>query len=233
MSTDRPSPRERRRAAKSAEIINVAWELAQRDGITAISLRELADRVDLRQPSLYSYFESKADLYDAMFAQGFQELVDEREQLELDPDPNIALRQGCRHFIEFCVANPVRYQLLFQHSIPGFTPSESSMEISSRALAFLERWMKSAGVEDPSGLDLMRAMLLGVSGEQLANEPGGQRWTRFTEDLVDVIVEVLRRKKAQGSGSKKTPGKSRSREVPGGRDNRRGSPHQPERDRSR
>lgn len=233
MSTDRPSPRERRRAAKSAEILQVAWELAQRDGITAISLRELADRVDLRQPSLYSYFASKADLYDAMFAQGFQELVDEREHLELDPDPNIALRQGCRHFIEFCLANPARYQLLFQHSIPGFTPSESSMEISSRALAFLERWMAAAGIEDPSGLDLMRAMLLGISGEQLANEPGGTRWTRFTEDLADVIVEVLRRRKAPRSRSSRTPTKSGSKEVSGGRDNRRGSPREPERHRSR
>lgn len=222
LSTDRPSPRERRRAAKHAEILGVAWELAQRDGITAISLRELADRVDLRQPSLYSYFESKADLYDAMFAQGFQELVDEREELELDPDPDVALRQGCRHFIEFCVANPVRYQLLFQHSIPGFTPSESSMEISGRALGYLERWMAAAGIEDPSGLDLMRAMLLGVSGEQLANEPGGQRWIRFTDDLADVIVEVLRRQRSQGHKSK---------EVPSGRDNRRGAPRKPERQR--
>lgn len=235
MSTDqpsgeRPSPRERRRAAKSAEILDVAWELAQRDGITAISLRELADRVDLRQPSLYSYFESKADLYDAMFAQGFQDLVDERERLQLDPDPNIALRQGCRHFIEFCVANPARYQLLFQHSIPGFTPSESSMDISRRALAFLERWMVAAGIEDPSGLDLMRAMLLGVSGEQLANEPGGRRWIRFTDDLVDVVVEVLRRKK---TGASKRPNDSKSREAASERDNRRRAPREPERHRSR
>lgn len=230
MSTDRPSPRERRRAAKSSEILSVAWELARRDGITAISLRELADRVDLRQPSLYSYFESKADLYDAMFAQGFQELVDERERLQLDPDPKAALRQGCRHFVEFCVTNPVRYQLLFQHSIPGFTPSESSMEISGRALAFLERWMVAAGIEDPSGLDLMRAMLLGVSGEQLANEPGGQRWIRFTDDLVDVIVEVLRRKEAGGS---KSSNRSKKKEAASGRDNRRGAPREPQRHGSR
>ena len=101
------------------------------------------------------------------------------------------------------------------------------METSSRALAFLERWMVAAGIEDSSGLDLMRAMLLGISGEQLANQPGGTRWTRFTEDLVDVIVEVLRRQKARGArGSKK-------KEVSGGRDNRRGSPREPERHRSR
>lgn len=198
------TPRERRRVARRNDILRVAWELAARDGITAISLRELADRVDLRQPSLYGYFASKADLYDTMFAEGFQELVDERERLVLDQEPIVALQQGCRHFIEFCVANPVRYQLLFQHSIPGFSPSAASMEISGQALAYLERWLGAAGITETAGLDLLRAMLLGLAGEQIANEPGGQRWIRFTDDLVDVIVETLRRHRDPSTGSKPT-----------------------------
>jgi AcrR family transcriptional regulator len=178
------------------QILTVAWELAGRDGLAAISLRELADRVDMRQPSLYTYFSSKAALYDAMFAQGFQQLVDEREHLDVSNDPSVALRQGCRHFIDFCVENPVRYQLLFQHSIPGFHPSVESMAIAERALGFLQRWLQDAGVTDPAGLDLMRAMLLGVAGEQIANEPGGQRWTRFTDDLADIVAELTRRRAA-------------------------------------
>lgn len=197
----RPSPRERRRHARREQILEAAWHLARRDGIAGISLRELADRVDLRQPSLYSYFPSKADLYDAMFAQGFQDLVDEREQLVLDPDPLVALRQGCRHFIEFCTSDPSRYQLLFQHSIPQFVPSDASMQISSRALRFLAEWLKAAGVTDPVGVDLMRAMLLGLAGEQIANEPGGSRWVSFTDDMVEVVVEVVRRRMTSSSSS--------------------------------
>lgn len=186
-------PAERRRRARVEQIRSVAWELARRDGIAAISLRELADRVDMRQPSLYNYFPSKAALYDAMFAAGFQQLLDEREQLVLDDDPLIALRQGCRHFIDFCVRDPTRYQLLFQHSIPGFHPSAESMAIAERALAFLQHWLERAGVTDPAGLDLMRALLLGVAGEQIANEPGGQRWVRWTDTLVEVTVDVIQR----------------------------------------
>lgn len=187
-------PAERRRRARVRQIQAVAWELARRDGIAAISLRELADRVDMRQPSLYNYFVSKAALYDAMFAAGFQQLVGEREQLDLDDDALSALKQGCRHFIDFCVRDPARYQLLFQHSIPGFHPSIESMAIAERALAFLQRWLERAGVTDPAGLDLMRALLLGLAGEQIANEPDGKRWVRLTDDLVDVVVGVIQRR---------------------------------------
>ena len=185
----------------------MAWELARRDGLAAISLRELADRVNMRQPSLYNYFASKADLYDAMFAAGFQQLVDERQRLELDDDPLDALRQGCRHFVEFSARDPVRYQLLFQHSIPGFHPSAESMTIAAQALAYLESWLRTAGVTDPGGLDLMRALLLGLAGEQIANEPGGTRWIQFTDDLVDIVIEVTRRRSGRSPSATASKGR--------------------------
>src|ERR1700728_4941229 len=64
-----------RREAKKARILVEAWALARRDGLAAISLRDLADRVGLRQPSLYAYFDSKLGLYDMMFADGNRQLL--------------------------------------------------------------------------------------------------------------------------------------------------------------
>lgn len=181
-----------RRRARQDQILSAAYELARRHGLAAVSLRELASRVDMRQPSLYNYFASKAALYDAMFAQGFQELVDERERLQTRADADATLRYGCRHFIEFCVNDPVRYHLLFQHSLPGFQPSAASMEIAERALAFLGRWLAAAGAPQPEALDLMRALLVGLAGEQIANEPGGRRWTRFVDDVVEIVLALMR-----------------------------------------
>lgn len=186
--------RAQRHEARRSAILTAAWQLAHRDGVAAISLRELAASVDLRQPSLYAYFASKGDLYDAMFAQGFQALIQERRALRLDADPVTALRQGARHFVDFCQADTARYQLLFQHSIPGFVPSPASLALSVEALGFLERWLADAGLDDPAALDLTRALLIGLAGEQIANDPGGDRWTRLLDDVVDVFLEVARRR---------------------------------------
>src|ERR1700684_820952 len=78
VSTDR---RGDRREAKNARILVEAWYLAHRDGLASISLRDLADRVELRQPSLYAYFDSKLGLYDMMFADGNRQLLSWIEQL--------------------------------------------------------------------------------------------------------------------------------------------------------
>jgi AcrR family transcriptional regulator len=48
-------------------------DLGRRDGV---ALRDLGVAVGLRQPSLYVYFASKLDLYDAMFADGHRQLLE-------------------------------------------------------------------------------------------------------------------------------------------------------------
>ena len=76
----------------------------------------------MKAQSLYAYFDSKAALYDAMFRQGHEVLAELMqawpEDLSADADPRERAKELCRKFFAFCVADPVRYQLLFQRIIP-------------------------------------------------------------------------------------------------------------------
>ena len=65
-----------RRDATRARIRDAAWDLARRDGLAAITLREVARRVGMRAPSLYTYFGSKNAMYDAMYADGARQLAE-------------------------------------------------------------------------------------------------------------------------------------------------------------
>src|SRR3954454_14071753 len=49
----------RRRDQTRREILDAAWEVAREQGLTALTLRDVADRVGMRAPSLYSHFDSK------------------------------------------------------------------------------------------------------------------------------------------------------------------------------
>ncbi len=113
--------RAERRSATRAEILQAARDLCAANGLASLSLRELAQQIGLKAPSLYSYFESKNAIYDALFAQGSQQLLDGRPQ-QIPDDLLDGIRAIMGYFVEFCVADPVRYQLLFQRTIPGFDP---------------------------------------------------------------------------------------------------------------
>ena len=178
-----------RHHAKRATIVAEAWALARRDGLGAISLRDLAEQVDLRQPSLYAYFDSKLALYDAMFADGNRELLGRLDSLELPADPRVALKVLLGAFADFALEDPARNSLLFRRVIPGFEPSPESYALAVDALSHVLAVMNDAGVTDSGDVDCMIAMVAGLIEAQLSNEPGGDRWLRHLDRMVDLLAD--------------------------------------------
>ena len=93
-----------------------------------------------------------------------------------------------RVFTGFCVADPVRYQLLLERPIPGFEPAPGSFQITAAALAGTRADLEAAGVHDEPAVDMFRALITGLVSLQIANDPGGDRWTRLQDDALDMFL---------------------------------------------
>ena len=184
-----------RREAKKAWILVEAWALARRDGLAAISLRDLADRVDLRQPSLYAYFDSKLDLYDMMFADGNRQLLSWIGELPQRDDPRQALVEFLQSLVMFSSLDVVRHQLLFQRTIPEFEPSPSSYAVAQEFYEIARQRLVAVGVSELEDIDLFSALANGLAHQQVANDPGGDRWARLAERSVDMYLGSLTRSK--------------------------------------
>jgi AcrR family transcriptional regulator len=181
--------RAERREATKAEILEAAWKLAREEGLAALSLRDLARQVGMQAPSLYSYFDSKHAIYDAMFAQGAREFLERRAALGSTGDQLRDLKVSTHFFIDFCTEDPARYQLLFQRTIPGFEPSPESYAISIEALAAVRVQLQQMGLTDPAALDLLTAISTGLTDQQISNDPGGDRWIRLVDEAMEMFFE--------------------------------------------
>jgi AcrR family transcriptional regulator len=181
-----------RRQATIDEIVAAAWELSRERGLGTFSMRELGERVGMRAQSLYSYFASKHELYDAMFADGNRAFVAwmRGPAGAVDPDPVEAVRESGRRFFAFCVGDPVRYQLLFQRPIPDFVPSEQSFAVAQEAYEVGVAPLRAAGLGD-EGIDLATAVISGLVGQQIANDPGGDRWERLIDRATTMLLREL------------------------------------------
>jgi AcrR family transcriptional regulator len=181
-------PRRRRRDAKLAQIVAEAWELARRDGLTSISLRDLAERVDLRQPSLYAYFDSKLGLYDAMYRDAMQQLLAAAAELPQEDDP----REALIDFVELCISfssrDVVRHQLLFERTIPGFKPSAASHDLLLRFRAIAASRLDAAGVRGRVATDIFTGIVAGFTRQQVLGDPGGDRWLRLARPAMDMLL---------------------------------------------
>lgn len=185
-----------RRQETRDEIIEAAWAVVGQEGLAGLSMRDLGQRVGMRAQSIYSYFASKRDIYDAMFLEGYLAFTDWMTEAVSDEraasDPLAAARASVHSFVEFCTTDPVRYQLLFQRTIPGFTPSEESWAVALDAYEQMRVHLAPIGVRDQATLDLWTAVMTGLVDQQISNDPGGSRWSHLVDRAVDMLIIDIR-----------------------------------------
>ena len=193
-----------RREATRKEIVDAAWDIARAGGLAAITLREVADRVGMRSPSLYSHFPSKNAIYDAMFGQAWADylVVCQDRVTSIPKAPRRALLHMVQTFVDFAVADPVRFQLMNQRMVVDFEPTAQAYEPSVQVMRLFREQLTRLGVSADADAELCVALVGGLVDAQLANEPGGERWIVHLPRAMDMFADEvglpgprLRRKK--------------------------------------
>lgn len=198
-----------RRAQTRREILEAAWELARVVGLNQLTLRDVAARVGMQAPSLYTHFDSKMAIYDAMFAQAWSEYEETIPDLDAalpGDDPREAAYLVGRHFYDYAAADLPRHQLMNQRIIPGFEPTPDSYAPSVRVFEHGRERICALGDLDADDYDLFVVLIGGLINQHHANDPGGNRY-----------ANLLRRAVSMWSDSvglpPSPPGRSSSRKV--------------------
>ncbi len=177
------SPQERRqrnREEMKHAILEAARRVMREDGVAALNLQEVARRVGVRAPSLYEYFPGKMALYDALFRMGVRLLAERMNHFPESPDSFWARAQAVlENYMTFAQEYPELYQLVQERPVPGFVPSEESMQESRRLLTMgdaivekgIQRGSLALGITVSQARDLFLAMMHGLTALHLANEP--------------------------------------------------------------
>lgn len=185
--------RTERREATRQEILTAAWEVARVNGIAGLTLREVAARVGMKPPSLYSHFDSKHAIYDAMYSQAWQQLIDAIAAADSGAprEPRRRLAYFTRVFVDFALADPSRNQLMNVRVIPAFTPSAEAYAVAMEALEMMRRRLREIGVTRDRDFDLLTALVMGLVSQQEANDPGGDRWRRLIPAALGIYADAV------------------------------------------
>jgi AcrR family transcriptional regulator len=170
--------RQRVRKATIQDILDTARAIMREEGVAALSMQELARRMDMRAPSLYNYFAGKMDIYDALFRLGFSlsdaiftKAATESESFQEE------IRILVEGYMSFALENPELYQLCFERPVPGFVPSQQSLDLSfdilNRAYQRVESYRPEldTSLTNEQVVNLVIAVSHGLTAMHLANEP--------------------------------------------------------------
>ena len=193
------SPRvQRNRAAAAQAILDASRAIMREEGVAALSMQELARRMDMRAPSLYNYFSSKAEIYDTLFRLGFT-MFDAHIKALIKTSTGLhdELRIYIEGYMSFALENPDLYQLCFERPVPGFVPSEESLALSfgilNQTYQRAEQFKKQLNTKltGQQIVDTVIAIAHGLTAMQLSNEPHLPTGQGRFGSLIPVVLSIL------------------------------------------
>ena len=128
VSTHDPVPRTRKPrgqgASRRGEILRAATRIFAEEGVANATMRRIAGAVGLSTTGLYVYFPDKDKILQAIAEMAFAELLQALERSSQGLDPETGLRAGMRAYIEFGLAHPDVYRLIFLSRRSGPQPCD-------------------------------------------------------------------------------------------------------------
>ncbi len=185
--------RSERHEAIRREILDAAWAAAHETSIAGLTLRDIASRVGMQQPSLYSHFASKQAIYDAMFRQAWEAYLESAQAAarDLPAEPRARLITMAEHYFDFAVADLPRHQLMDVNVVPNFQPSAEAYAPAMEVYGLMLGVLRDLGVTSDEDADIYTALIGGLVNQQLANDPGGQRWRRLIPRVFSMFADDL------------------------------------------
>lgn len=180
------TPRQRRQERTRRLIKDEALRMVREGGVAALSLRELARRVDYSPAALYEYFDSREALLGELAREGYERLGEALRAPE-GIRPLARLGVMCRGYLGFAARSPEHFLLVFT-DLPGTAPDWAAFRAASPSYEWLVEAVRDgieAGeLEDPAGhgpvglafgiwglvhgLSMLRATALRGLGEDLS-----------------------------------------------------------------
>ena len=101
---------------RARQIVRVARTLLETEGPKALTMRRVADQLNIRPSSLYKHFPDKAALEVAIIVDGFEEAAAKFETAEAHTaDPRATFAATYR---DFATSHPHVYRLMTERRLP-------------------------------------------------------------------------------------------------------------------
>jgi AcrR family transcriptional regulator len=110
--------RGRRHARTAQAMLDAALEILTESNIEALSMREIARRIEYSPSGLYEYFACKDELLDALRQHGFVKLTEYLNRMVRGSTAAQRLLEASSAYLDFARRNPQLYLLMFNRMPP-------------------------------------------------------------------------------------------------------------------
>ncbi|HEX4851819.1 MAG TPA: TetR/AcrR family transcriptional regulator [Puia sp.] len=100
------------------QILDASMKLFVEEGFDNVTIRKIADLIEYSPTTVYLYFKDKNEIFYSLHEMGFQKLASINQPLGEIANPITRLHKMGENYIEFGMANPEFYDVMFIQRAP-------------------------------------------------------------------------------------------------------------------
>lgn len=115
------------------KILKASSALFLKGGARALSVRAIAKRAGISTIGIYSHFQGKQGILDALYIEGFQRVAKAMDVIKPGVKPKAALLQACKNYLDCAEKFEAHYLLIFGRPDDEYQPSPEALDVAARA----------------------------------------------------------------------------------------------------
>ena len=178
----------RDKQARRAQIISAARRIAELEGWSHVTVRRLSGEIAYSQPVLYSHFESRERILDAVAIEGFQEIGLALEKARKRAKSGHAVESVAAAYLEFAASSPALYEVMFSLNLS--VPFDDAATAPEMRFAFtqLRELFQGQGSKSEVLSELFWASLHGIAELTRARRFPRSRQKERVRELVGLFA---------------------------------------------
>ncbi|MDB0439793.1 TetR/AcrR family transcriptional regulator [Clostridioides difficile] len=148
-------------------VIQVASDIADKEGLNKLSLKAVAEKLSIRTPSLYNHIESLDDLLQEVAHNGMRKMNKQMEKVAIGNSGDAAIKSVSITYFNFIIAHPGVYETIQWATWHG---NNETSEIFEEYKSLLEKLILSCNLKTENigeMLNLLMGVIHGYSTLQL------------------------------------------------------------------
>jgi AcrR family transcriptional regulator len=122
----------RQREEVRTSILEVAWNIVEKEGWQALSIRKIADAIEYSVPVIYDHFQNKEAILLEFTKRGFRLLNEDLEKARVQfSTPDRQLEAMAYAYWSFAFRNKEYYQLMYGLGMPGCEATQTIPELKT------------------------------------------------------------------------------------------------------
>jgi AcrR family transcriptional regulator len=171
-------------------VVGAAAALADAEGLDAVTLARLADRLGVRAPSLYAHIDGLGDLRARLGARGARELMAALQSAAAGRAGGDALLAIARAYRAYALAHPGTYSAL---QLPPRAGDTAADDAAGRLVEVVLAVLRGYGLEDDDAIHAARIVRAALHGFFELEASGGFGLPLSLDDSYERLVAVLDR----------------------------------------